>query len=39
MFHNTRKKFRLRNTRKEFSSRRKTLFQMKEKKEERNKKK
>ena len=39
MFHNTQEEFRLCNTRKKFPSRRKTSFQMKEKKEKRNKKK
>ena len=39
MLHNTRKEFRSRNTQRKFFSRRKTLFQMKEKKEERNKEK
>ena len=38
MLHNTRKKFQSHNTRKKPSSRRQTLFQMKEKKEKRNKK-
>ena len=38
MLHNTRKKLRFHNTREELFPRRKTLFQMKEKKEEKTKK-